>query len=38
MAKYPRIDLSFLEMAIIGYEAEKQKIETAIADLKVQLG
>ena len=37
MARYPRVDLSFLEMAIIGYEAEKQRIEAAIADLKAQL-
>jgi hypothetical protein len=38
MARYPRADLSFLEMAIIGYEAEKQRIAAAIADIQAKLG
>jgi hypothetical protein len=38
MARYPRADANLLAMALVGYEAEKQRLETAIADLKAQLG
>lgn len=37
MARYPRADAHLLAMALVGYEAEKQRIEAAIADLKAQL-
>ena len=38
MARYGRIDQSVLAMALIGYDAEKKKIEGIIADIRVQLG
>jgi hypothetical protein len=36
MAK--RIDAFILEMALIGYEAQRQKIEEKIAEIRKQLG
>jgi hypothetical protein len=38
MARHPRIDENILEMALVGYQAEKARIETAIADIREQLG
>ncbi len=38
MARYARIDQSVLAMALIGYEAEKRKIEGIVADIQAQLG
>jgi hypothetical protein len=38
MARYARIDQDILRMALIGLESEKIKIETAIAEIQVQLG
>lgn len=38
MARHPRIDENILEMALIGYQAEKTRIETAIAEIRAQLG
>jgi hypothetical protein len=37
MARYPSADANFLAMALIGYEAEKQRLDAAIADLKARL-
>jgi hypothetical protein len=33
-----QIDKSILEMAIIGYEAERQRVDNAIAEIRAQLG
>ena len=38
MAKKATIDQTDLAMALIGYEAEKAKMDTAIADIKARLG
>jgi hypothetical protein len=38
MARHAGIDQSVLAMALIGYEAEKRKIEGIIADIQAQLG
>jgi hypothetical protein len=37
MARPPAIDRSILEMARLGYETQKAKIEAAIADIRAQL-
>jgi hypothetical protein len=34
----PKVDNAILEMAIVGYQSEVEKISTKIADLKAQLG
>ena len=34
----PRVDSSILEMAIVGYQREVEKISAKIADIKAQLG
>jgi len=33
-----RIDTSLLEAALVGYQAELQRIETAVADIQRRLG
>jgi hypothetical protein len=33
-----RIDESLLEMALVGYEIEKTKIQAAIKEIQAQLG
>jgi len=33
-----RTDTSLLEAALVGYQTERQRIETAIADIKKRLG
>ncbi|MBZ5594314.1 MAG: hypothetical protein LAP39_18895 [Acidobacteriia bacterium] len=38
MARHARIDESVLEMALIGYQAEKTRIETVMAEIREQLG
>jgi len=37
MARYARMDQDILRMALVGFESEKIKIETAIADIQIQL-
>jgi hypothetical protein len=37
MARQPAIDRSILEMALLGYETQKAKIEAAIAEIHAQL-
>jgi len=34
----PRVDNSILEMAIVAYQSEVEKISAKIADIKAQLG
>jgi hypothetical protein len=34
----PRVDSTILEMAIVGYQSEVEKISAKIADIKAQLG
>jgi hypothetical protein len=37
MARYATIDQQTLEMALVGYESEKHKVEAAIAQIRLQL-
>jgi hypothetical protein len=34
----PRVDTTILEMAIVGYQSEVERISAKIADIKAQLG
>ena len=34
----PKVDATILEMAIVGYQSEVEKISAKIADIKAQLG
>jgi len=38
MAKHAGTDNSLLAMALVGYEAAKEKISAAIAEIRVKLG
>jgi hypothetical protein len=37
MARYTTIDQQTLEMALVGYESEKQRVEAAITQIQLQL-
>jgi transposase len=38
MARYATMDQQTLEMALVGYESEKQRVEAAITQIQSQLG